>query len=313
MPRQVDSQRTGREGERWFAAALPADWILQPPLDDVGSDGVVVICEEGPLNGLEFRVQIKASSRWRVENGEAILNNVNRDAALYWLTGFTPTLLALYDKQRKCGYCAWANQALATQTGVLRGKQKRIQVRLSSLTPVSNEIWPRLGLQLRALNAAISRRISTSETALPIFKALHSLASTLRGFDFAQNATKPDGELTESDKILMWQMEVSCHRDVVRTVRTLDADLRESGVEVDGVRAFSDEYVAHCSQFIDGFTRILERPDGIEQIAVLPDEMQRRRLGFWRSVVDLMIQVTTIAAGAQPAASEPHRKNSDDD
>src|SRR5437867_3498560 len=109
MPRQVKSQSVGRQGERWFEGLLPSTWILQPPKDDVGVDGVVVICEDGPLNGLEFRVQVKTSDKWTVSGDFISVRNVKRDSALYWITGFTPTLLVLHEVSTGRGAFAWAN------------------------------------------------------------------------------------------------------------------------------------------------------------------------------------------------------------
>lgn len=56
-----EGQIRGDLGERWFAAHLPRGWLLQRPTTDIGVDGLVVVCEPGALNGIEFRVQIKTS------------------------------------------------------------------------------------------------------------------------------------------------------------------------------------------------------------------------------------------------------------
>jgi hypothetical protein len=66
---QNKAQQIGRAGVRWFAQRpttqqLPTNWIIQPPHEDVGINGVVVISENSPSNGLEFRVQIKSSLSW---------------------------------------------------------------------------------------------------------------------------------------------------------------------------------------------------------------------------------------------------------
>jgi hypothetical protein len=100
MPNQNEAQLTGRRGERWFVSRLPPTWIFQPPLEDVGVDGVVVICSSGPLNGLEFRVQIKSSRKWRTSENFIVLKNVKTSSFRYWVTGFTPTLLVLYLSKR---------------------------------------------------------------------------------------------------------------------------------------------------------------------------------------------------------------------
>jgi hypothetical protein len=93
MPKSSTPQETGRLGERWFVSKLPASWIFQPPHEDVGIDGVVVICEPGQCNGLEFRVQVKASAQFRRKEGRIVIPDVKHSAMQYWVTGFTPTLL----------------------------------------------------------------------------------------------------------------------------------------------------------------------------------------------------------------------------
>jgi len=119
MPNQNEAQLTGRQGEWWFVGQLPSTWILQSPLEDVGVDGVVVICDASALNGLEFRVQIKSSRKWRTEKDFIVLKNVKTTPLLYWVTGFTPTLMVLYETSTDRGFCAWANQLLFDKANLL--------------------------------------------------------------------------------------------------------------------------------------------------------------------------------------------------
>ena len=98
MPRQTKSQAIGREGEKWFFAQLPSTWIPQRPSEDVGVDALVVICEDGPLNGLEFRVQIKSNETWTIKDGEIIVKGFRRESLLDLIHGFTPALLVSEDE-----------------------------------------------------------------------------------------------------------------------------------------------------------------------------------------------------------------------
>src|ERR1039457_4524191 len=109
MPKQSTSQAIGHEGERWFAAQLPPKWIPQFPSTDVGVDMQVVICEDGPLNGLEFRVQVKSANRWAFQNDCIVVPGFSKASFVDLLGGFTPSLLVLYQASSKSGWCFWLN------------------------------------------------------------------------------------------------------------------------------------------------------------------------------------------------------------
>ncbi len=294
MPKQVKAQRLGREGERWFAACLPADWLFQPPLEDVGVDGVVVICEDGHLNGTEFRVQIKASQRFRARSNMLQVAGLKRDAVLYWLTGFTPTLLVLYERSSKCGYCEWVNRLAAENERVLRGKSKTISLRVPVERRIDSEIWRTIRSELGLMNGLILRHVQAAGKALPLFRALHSLVEALHGFDFAANAKKEGEDLSGEDRKLLAQLEVACHRDVVRAVRDLDENFERSGYEIEGLKEFADLYESRCASFVDGFQQFVANPEGLTTLGINTAELLGRREGFTRSIVEAMRQLTSL-------------------
>lgn len=195
MPRQVRAQSVGRQGERWFEGLLPSSWILQPPKDDVGVDGIVVICEDGPLNGLEFRVQVKTSSRWTVKDDEILIRNVKRDTALYWITGFTPTLLVLHEITTGRGVFAWANQVLAGHKRLVATTGKTVSLHVPLRRELTRDAWPQIGQELRALNGMLARLLLSSGKAVPLLRAVHALAEAIHGFDFAANGELERGQV----------------------------------------------------------------------------------------------------------------------
>ncbi|HYN79820.1 MAG TPA: DUF4365 domain-containing protein, partial [Lamprocystis sp. (in: g-proteobacteria)] len=129
MPRQSRSQNIGRAGERWFNEQLPLSWISQRPTEDVGVDYLVVICEEGLLNGLEFRVQVKSSENWKVLDNHIIYSNFPREKLIDLLIGFTPALLVFYELESKTGYCFWLNQILAKYPRLIKGTAKSVTIK----------------------------------------------------------------------------------------------------------------------------------------------------------------------------------------
>lgn len=304
MLKQTEGQRTGREGERWFHNALPTNWILQPPLDDVGADGVVVICEDGPLNGTEFRIQVKSSKQWPIRDGMCCIRGVSRDAVMYWLTGFTPTLLVLYESTTKRGYCEWVNR-LAAGKGFHLGRGKTVSLKVPARQEIGASVWAQLRNDLRAMNGLITRRVLSAGKALPLLRALHALADALHGIDFAANATKDGRPPSAPDDLsVLCQLEVSCHRDVVRAMRALHEDLKESGYSIEGLSQFAEAYADRCSSFISAFPDIVENPSALRTIQVNSTELASRRAGFNRSVVEAMRQLTSIGLQIVPESSD---------
>lgn len=300
MPKQVEAQMLGREGERWFASALPANWLLQPPLDDVGVDGVVVICEEGPLNGTEFRVQVKTSRRWMIRENTVQVGGLTRAAVMYWLTGFTPTLLVLYDSTSQRGYCEWVNRLAAVHAGVLHGSGKTLSLQVPIECEIGPDSWDRLRRDLGMMNGLISRRILSAGKALPLLQALHALTGALKGFDFAAHATKggyrPEGE----DHDILCQLEIACHRDVVRALLALQENLDGSGFQIEGIAEFARGYAEKCSSMITGFDGFVADPDTMRTVTINATDLEQRRAGFIRSILEAMCQLTAIGLQVVP-------------
>jgi len=173
---QIQAQQIGRAGKRWFAQQLPTNWIFQPPHEDVGIDGVVVISEDSPSNGLEFRVQIKSSFNWATSE-DAVSLRVKKNSLIYWLTGFTPTLLILYDARNHAGYCSWVNQLIFDDISTLERNTKTVTLQIPIFQRIDTTTWSRISLQLAALNRRIARRVTVSVVLGTVY-LFHALRQT---------------------------------------------------------------------------------------------------------------------------------------
>jgi hypothetical protein len=83
----------GDQGELWFAGALPAGWVWQPPRRDFGKDGLIVVRDGTNLHNIEFSVQIKTSVNPIVRDGFIQLSGIARSSIQYWFS--SPYLLWL--------------------------------------------------------------------------------------------------------------------------------------------------------------------------------------------------------------------------
>ena len=183
MPRQSRSQIIGREGEKWFEAQLPPNWIPQRPTEDVGVDALVVICEDNALNGLEFRVQIKSTHAWRTRAGNILLA-FSRRSLLDLIKNFTPALLVTYESSSKRGYCFWINALVGKDLSLLSPNRKSVTLSIPMTRPVTAHLWPGLGHEVRGLSAAVGRRVALAGRSFPILAFVHAMSEALRNFDF---------------------------------------------------------------------------------------------------------------------------------
>jgi len=307
MLKQNKAQKTGRLGERWFAHQLPAEWIFQPPHEDVGIDGVVVISEDSPSNGLEFRVQIKSSLGWKFSE-ESIVVRVKRDNLIYWLTGFNPTLLVLYDTVKNIGYCSWINQIVFDDISILEGNNKTVTLRIPISQTIDTTIWDKLSRQLCSLHRRIGKHLAVSGMAVPVLKAIHSLMQSLYLIDLCAFNWPEDlkgfnnmleikdlNERTDNDKIRdLVDAETTAHKEIAQALLKLDQQLTEAKIPNTGAKIAALKYIDICSKFIGNFHRHIELNKGV-QINVNVQAMFEYRAQAVREVTQVVSRLSSLA------------------
>lgn len=144
MFKQSLAQGTGRLGERWFQFFLPKEWIFDPPREDVGIDGRVIIVDANKhLSGLEFNVQIKTSKEWQIKDGQIKLEGLKISSLKFWGSRLTPILLVLYCESRDTGYYSWISDTWDNRNPIdyLRSTNKTISLSVASRSILSKPSW----------------------------------------------------------------------------------------------------------------------------------------------------------------------------
>ena len=308
MPRQTRSQTIGREGEKWFEAQLPPSWIPQRPTEDVGVDALVVICEDNALNGLEFRVQIKSTSTWRIRDQHLILPFA-RHSLLDLIQGFTPALLVCYESSTRRGFCFWMNQIIGKDLSLLRPGRKSVTLSIPMTRPVDGDLWPRLGQEVRGMSSAVGKRVALACRSFPILSFVHAMSEALRNFDFVAHHWAALDEKSDEQAAVLHAIEVSSHRDVVRAIDELRSTLPPEFNPIVGLDDFAEEWIQSCESFVSGFRDLVNNHDpdlSAEMLAVRVDHdrMAEKRIGLVRSILDAQVQITKLGVGLR--AVDPH-------
>jgi len=277
-------------------------------MEDIGIDGVVVICSPGKFNGLEFRVQIKSNQKWTIKDNSIVVRNVKPASLRYWITGFTPTLIVLYETTTDRGFCAWANQVLADKTKLLSSEENEISLHIPMISPIDGNIWERIGHEVAGLSAVVGRRISMAGSVAPYLRALHVLSGAAKALYFVQQAHPKPGFRTEEQEALMLELEIVSHRDVIREMRALADDADSCGGDVIGFREYADNYKELCSTAIKDFDSIIQNPDVIRDCNVSPEGIAQHRNGFMHSLIDAIHQLAEAAAGVRPREDDVQEK-----
>lgn len=307
MPKQSRSQVIGREGEKWFEAQLPPSWIPQRPTEDVGVDLLVVICEDSLLNGLEFRVQIKSTHAWKRRDGNILLR-FSRVALLELIKGFTPALLVTYESNSRQGYCCWANQLVGKDLSLLSPSRGSVTLSIPMARPVTPDLWPGLGHEVRGLNAAVGRRVRAAGRSFPVLSFVHAMSNALRNFDFVTHHWATSEVKSEEQAAVLHAVEVSCHRDVVRAINDLLEALPPEINPIVGLDDFAERWIQSCESFVAGFRDLVndegsDLSERIMSVTVDHDRMSDKRIGFVRSILDAQVQITRLGVG-MPAQEE---------
>jgi hypothetical protein len=146
-PTQSKEQQLGRLGESVVSAFFAeAGWIVHPPLSgsDFGIDARVEIVDSaGEVTGLEFFVQIKASTepvsthQSRVNLGRCPVGTVE-----YWYAKPAPTLLVVYSAETKSLFWGWLPEVVAPDRIVeaIRKQQKTLKISMKRRELVQAEL-----------------------------------------------------------------------------------------------------------------------------------------------------------------------------
>jgi hypothetical protein len=307
VPKSSQPQDTGRLGERWFLSRLPAAWVFQPPLEDVGIDGIVVICDAGESNGLEFRVQIKSSVQFNRKGDCIVIPSVKHSAMRYWLTGFTPTLLVAFEISSQTGWCGWANQVLAPVAQSVVATDGVRALELPMRVPIDENIWDIVSKQVGGLYAAIGRKLVMAGGLTPFLDALEELSGSLKHLYFAEAAQPPESERTVEQSDLMRELEATAHRDAVRAILALEKDLSDVGAPLVGLKEYAEEYTQRCTGFIRAFRELVET-DGPVNCQVLTDGFASERRPLMNSIAGAIHELTQAASRASRAGTSVTRK-----
>lgn len=308
MPKQNKAQNTGRLGERWFPQQLPANWIFQPPREDIGIDGVVVICEDSPSNGLEFHVQIKSSEEWKVHN-ESILLRVKKHNLNYWLAGFNPTLVVLYDTSRNIGWYSWVNQLIAEDISALKGESKTVLLSIPINRKLDASIWNIISRQLHALHQRIAKRIIVTNMALPVMETTRWLMQSLRLIDICAHNWPEDlkdfnkkmnindlncrNDLDECNELV--DTEITAHKEIAQALFELDRKLNEAGIPNTGAKDAAQKYCDVCARFIKDFHKYIEHSGSGFQTQVDVKAMFGYRNQAVREVTQIVSNLSSLS------------------
>lgn len=279
MPHQTISNEIGRQGERWFLAQLPDNWVLQRPTEDVGVDGNIVICEEGELNGFEFRVQVKSTENFHLQDDLIVLSGVNRSSFIYWLTGPIPTLIVAYESSSKNGYAYWVNKLPRQNADLLTTTSNTVTLKIPTAYKVERDLWVSIKKDLSDFYGTLDGALQFARRSNLILPFLHSINKLYRDYLTLHTAKPREEERTEEQRNLMLGWELLIHKNFLRIIREFreKAKFQEEGE--DYLDRVYDGYIAAVSNVVVNFQDLLDgKTDEVEiryhpQLAIENREM----------------------------------------
>ncbi|WP_411133431.1 DUF4365 domain-containing protein [Streptomyces sp. C10] len=243
-------------------AQLPPGWVPQRPTRDVGVDFVVVICEAGPLNGHEFRVQVKTSKQFRTKGDSLVIAGVKRSTIDYWFVSPVPTMVVAYDHGRGRGYYRWHNEFYEELSRIQsETKPRTISLNIPTRSPLVESAWEDVRQALlwhhRNLRASL-RAARDAESLLPTIRELAAAVRQLNSIDHQQI---PQVQRTQEQEGLLVLIEMIQHRNVVKATSRLLNEMDRGTDGADRLQAWIDEYRASVTSVFRTFDQF---PEGDE-------------------------------------------------
>lgn len=303
MPRITDEQARGDAGERWFVAQLPKGWFFQKPSTNVGVDGLVVVCEPGLLNGLEFRVQVETSRKFPRRGSKIVVSDLNLESVRYCFANPTPLLLVALEDSSGEAFFGWHDDAISDPRKQLSSGQSTLSAYLDTRDRVSPDGWVAIRKRLEEHYAAILRAFYESEVAAFLIPTLHKLATNVKYLVHAHLAKywgkeeRSPAQVEQAEKILIL-LDFSAHRDAIRTLESLCSRLERFPRQRERLADFTDQYRKAVSSFIRGFE---ELPADLSPDHEIQFDAERMRIVRPMLIDGLLDVIRTLS---QPAKSK---------
>lgn len=277
MPKQTQSNITGRTGERWFWNQLPVQWIVQLPSEDIGVDGVVVILEQGEINGCEFNVQIKSSSKFSMNTDYIKLNGIKQSTLQYWAQNFNPTLLVAYDKVQNRGWCCWV-QDLINQVKNLKFEFGATTIRMPKHIEVNDSCWSLIKKDLADFRGYRKWFYLEQTHTLPY---LFRISEALFRLGITENVLTEDGKEESEEQInFLFEQEIMAYLEFYRILVEIERNIQEKSKNFSFIKQLRTSFELIATLYIPNFLELREVADGVHAVEHIPSMQSdvRKRL-----------------------------------
>ncbi|MDH2394078.1 DUF4365 domain-containing protein [Streptomyces sp. HNM0663] len=312
MPGQSRSQQIGWTGELWFQAQLPPGWIPQRPTMDVGVDFVVVICEAGPLNGREFRVQVKASENPKQTSKGIVISGVKRSTIDYWFLSILPTMIVAYDHGQNQGYYRWHSDLYDELSWLESDRNTRtVSLAIPNQNKLAPEAWEGIRQALLWHDRNLRSTLQSARNARSILPMIGELAAAIHQLNGIatprdrEHRPIPEPHLTEKQQGLLAILEMIQHQNVIKAVSRLTNELVPGSAGADRLHSWISAYRDTASQ---AFPKVDQIPDGDAfppdyEFVFAPDRVSVVRPVLIQATLELIMLLTGHGAGRRATES----------
>lgn len=287
MIKQTKAQALGRSGERWFRAMLPSEWIFQPPEEDIGLDGKVIIGTSHSTGDLEFGVQIKTKQRWRAKGGVISVSGIRSDTVRYWGTRLFPTMLVLHDSAASSGYWGWLYDITLPPLALLKPRTKKVTLKLSTGSPLTETSWEGVRKDVETFYEKFVFSLSAIRLRINALPTIHSLTMALDLLLTAEFEEPKDNQ----EETALQLAQVMAHSEVLTSLANL---VRKFGIEPDSphdLNHFLGIYRELVQSFVADLDTLLKR-DRAVAVRTNPEAMAAARPRLIRMLSDLVVRLT---------------------
>jgi len=240
----------GDLGELWFASQLPLNWVWQPPRRDVGKDGLVVIQDKSELQNLEFSVQIKTTTKPRIDGESIRVSGVSTTSVLYWFSSPQPTLVVVVDNQTKRGWFSWHLDLFTSPTEISGKKTCSITVPLVNL--LNADGWLSIGQRLRRHYGGLQNALHTARMASKIVPSIRTIASAARDLLWLNREPnrprREDFSPEDHDAVFLLIHDQCCYRGILDSVRKCQSLFSVDGYTYKQLSVWLVAFEAHASE-----------------------------------------------------------------
>lgn len=243
------------------------------------------------MNGFEFRVQVKSTFSFVISKEKILTSRIKKSTFLYWITGFTPTLLVLYEEKNNSGYYYWINDLVRENPELINTPYSTLHLKIPMPNKIDNNCWEMIRNDLILHKEQIKKIFQYSSEYKLLVPILHDFHLCIDGLA-KSHGFEPKREMnSEHANMLTSLTQVISHKEFILTLEKYSKLFKLGSHAEKILLCYIEGYKEICRSFIQDFDLLLKTKEIIATY-INKEIMDIERVRLMERITNILVSIT---------------------